>query len=168
VSMNPLPSFHTALQGRGGLTLADLYVGCRREDYFDSGFHWSGMLPGGRYPIYHGEDAGLTHWNHNPDPLKQGEAPCSGDSLPGTGVNGDCHLSAYKLHHHDHVMFSAETGGMKLEWRNGEPGSSDGAVGSKCGHVDRPFPHCSHAATPYKCDVTLHLITDVLYYEFGA
>ena len=92
-----------------------LVVGTGVEDYFDSGFHWSHMLPGGRYPIYHGEDAGLTHFNHNPDPLKQGEAPCSGDSPPGLGAYGDCHLSAYKLHHHDHVMFSKASGGMKLE-----------------------------------------------------
>ena len=29
------------------------------EDYFDSAYHWSHMHPGGRYEIYHGEDAGL-------------------------------------------------------------------------------------------------------------
>jgi hypothetical protein len=27
------------------------------EDYFDSSYHWSHMLAGGRYPIYHGEDS---------------------------------------------------------------------------------------------------------------
>eukprot|EP01043_Picozoa_sp_COSAG02_P052123 COSAG02_NODE_5573_length_4221_cov_5.669335_3_plen_388_part_00 len=134
------------------------------EDYFDSGSHWSHMLPGGRYPIYHGEDAGLTHFNHNLDPLKDGEAPCSGDSPPGLGAYGDCHLSAYKLHHHDHVMFSKASGGMKLEWRNGEPGSRDA---HKCGHVDEPFPHCS-PIEPYNCGAVVHLITDVFYYEFGA
>lgn len=141
---------------------ADLQV----EDYFDSGYHWSQMLPGGRYPIYHGEDAGLTHWNHNPDPLKKGEAPCSGDSPPGIGVNGDCQLSAYKLHHHDHVMFAKASGGMKLEWRNGEPGSTDGGV-PKCGHVDKPAPRCP-PDQPYDCDVALNLIADVFYYEFGG
>ena len=32
---------------------------------------------------------------------------CSGDAPPGTGVNGSCHLAAYKLHTHDHLFFSS-------------------------------------------------------------
>ena len=84
--------------------------------------------------------------------------PCSGDRPPGTGASGDCHLSAYKLHHHDHVMFSR---GFSLFWRNGEPGSSDL---HKCGHVDKTPPNCSQSSA-YDCATVTKLVTDVFYYS---
>ena len=86
---------------------------------------------------------------------------CSGDAPPGTGVNGSCHLAAYKLHTHDHLFFSssqpmrkpttaersarlmpAEPSAMwlwlaGLVWRNGEPMSGGR---EKCQQADPPAP----------------------------
>jgi hypothetical protein len=53
----------------------------------------------------------------------------------------------------------------QLRWRNGEPGSSDKAVGSKCGRVDKPARNCSFA-TRFDCVAVTQLVTDVLYYEW--
>ena len=61
-----------------------------------------------------------------------------------------------------HARFSE---GMQLRWRNGEPGSSDKAVGSKCGRVDKPARNCSFA-TRFDCVAVTQLVTDVLYYEW--
>lgn len=114
-------------------------------------------------PLYHGEDAGLTHWNLNPYWGSQEDA-CSGAAPPGTGVNGTCRLAAYKLHHHDHIAFSADAGGLQLVWRNGEPGSTDTVHGAKCGHVDKPPPRCPQESL--SCPKETELASFVFAYEW--
>jgi hypothetical protein len=73
------------------------------EDYFDSAYHWTQM--GWPVPLYHGANAGLTHWNLNPPTNWSSDgSACSGAALPGHGV-GTCRLAAYKVHNRDHVMY---------------------------------------------------------------
>ena len=54
---------------------------------------------------------------------------------------------------------------LQLRWRNGEPGSSDKAVGAKCGHVDMPAHNCS-VADRFDCVAVTRLVTDTFYYEW--
>ena len=120
-AMSPPPPLH-----RNDYSNYSYLISSGVEDYFDSGYHWTGM--GWPVPLYHGENAGLTHWNLNHISMEKmyGIAgACSGAAAPSTATSGNgsigtCRLAAYKLHHHDHIFYDGTAEDFELVWRNGE------------------------------------------------